>query len=398
MKITGISMIVVPLLLVLASPPVQAEALDDLKKKYFIEDSMETSEEAALPSSEEASQHSEPTLPPVEKAARPAPKPTIFDRYNPEATQPTATWPPKKPEKKAELPEVKKDPFREEIDLLFKKADRLSDKGDRKGAVEVLTKIIGMDPQNVKAFFKRGNALGFLGEYRKALSDFSMIRAIAPSNAKVRHKLGFCRELLGEYDKAIENYGKAIEFNPQSVVSYFYRANLFAALGEYDKAIHDYGKVVEIKPDYYAAYFKRAGLKLRLGQLEEARTDYLKVIQINPQHAESHADLAELDILSGNYSEASAILQKAKGLSPGRDFQILIAYLDCVAQAARGLDTAPSEARLNALVEGHGFQRPWTLNLIETWLENVNIGAGPRVTVYRLTEMLRNAQKDSRDG
>ncbi len=398
MKRIGISIVVVPLLLVLACPTGQAETLEDLKNKYFIEDSMKAPEDAALPAPEEASKHSEPSLPPVEKAARPAPKPTIFDRYNPEATKPTATWPPEKPAEKAELPAIEPDPFKEEIAMLFKKADRLSDKGDRKEAVEVLTQIIGMDPQNEEAFFKRGNAFGFLGEYRKALSDFSMIKALAPNNAKVRHKLGFCRELLGEYDKAIENYGKAIEFNPESVVSYFYRANLYAALGEYDKAIQDYGKVLEIKPDYYAAFFKRAGLKLRLGQLESARADYLEVIKINPQHAESHADLAELDILSGKYLEASTILQQARELSPSKDFLILVAYLECVAKAALGQDTAPSETRLNGLVEGHDFKRPWTLNLIETWLESVDIGPGQRVTVYRITELLRKAQRDSQGG
>lgn len=145
------------------------------------------------------------------------------------------------------------------LTALEKKVNVMILKGDEKGAMSEINKLISKNPQqpeyyylraiiylyrqrgskavadlndalniysmpeeyHEKIYFSRGTAYYYQGDFRSAEEDFELALRINPKNASVYHSWGMLKYEEGLYDEAIQYFGKALVYEEGSPVTHY---------------------------------------------------------------------------------------------------------------------------------------------------------------------------------
>ena len=75
-------------------------------------------------------------------------------------------------------------------------------KHDYDGAIPLLTKVIGLDPDKCHAYVNRGQALAAIGDSKGAIGDYSEVIRLDPKFADAYRLRGVAYNNSGEYGKA----------------------------------------------------------------------------------------------------------------------------------------------------------------------------------------------------
>lgn len=112
-------------------------------------------------------------------------------------------------------------------------------KEDYESSVELLGKVLEMDPHHKLALTTRGVAELKMNRPDDAIDDFNRSLQIDPSYARAFHMRGLALESKGDSRAAINDFNRAIELNPEYGGAYHSRATLYAKLGEEELATSD---------------------------------------------------------------------------------------------------------------------------------------------------------------
>lgn len=192
-------------------------------------------------------------------------------------------------------------------------------------AVELCSKVIVANPEDLHAYRLRAVAYQRLGEVEKAKSDESKLLVLQeqiaarnckeeiakytaaikanPKNAKAYADRAAAYMNLNQYDQAIEDSTKAISLDANSKYAYFTRMAAYTALHNNDKArldrqtfqsldrgdkvrlsnsaVIDYSRIIESNPNDVNALLNRARAYIELGQFISARKDCDALIKLN---------------------------------------------------------------------------------------------------------------------
>lgn len=106
-------------------------------------------------------------------------------------------------------------------------------------SIEILTRVLEMDPDKPLAVITRGTAFFKQEKYQEALTDFDRAIELDPHHAGAFHKRALVLEKLGNYEDAILGLDKAIELNPEYGAAFLSRATLHAKLSNANAAQED---------------------------------------------------------------------------------------------------------------------------------------------------------------
>ncbi len=168
------------------------------------------------------------------------------------------------------------------------------DKGKYDEAISDYTKVLEIDPREVRAYVNRGATYGRKGQYDQAISDFTKALEINPGDALAYPNRGLAYYSKGQYDKAISDYTKVLEINPRDDVAYYNRGLAYGRKAQYHEAISDFTKALEINPRDALAYYNRGFVYNMKGQYDEAILDFTAALKINPKYAEAYNELGWL--------------------------------------------------------------------------------------------------------
>ena len=129
-------------------------------------------------------------------------------------------------------------------------------------AIEDYTKIIKLEPDNVKAFLDRGMVYSQIAE---------LIRQGGTACSQIK-----------EYDDAIKNYNEVLNLSPENASAYQYRGMAYSQKGEYNKAISDFNDSIRIKPNECLSYMGRGIAYHELCMYKQSISDFEKLIDLNP--------------------------------------------------------------------------------------------------------------------
>ena len=113
-------------------------------------------------------------------------------------------------------------------------------------SIELLGKLIDLDPTDKLALLARGSAHLKTGKAENAIGDFSRAIEVDPDYAKAYHLRGLAREMAGNDDDALKDLGKAIEIDPEYGAAYYSRATLLTKMGQEDPATEDMKMVTHL--------------------------------------------------------------------------------------------------------------------------------------------------------
>lgn len=186
---------------------------------------------------------------------------------------------------------------------------------NKKQAVQDLTNLITVSPQNLAAPFYRGLISAELGDYDKAFADLhrvikatetddnnfvgqqSMIdKKIDLQNAgaytirrlyglseedQQRIKKGYCHILLHEYEKALTSLAKVSDFSKEPV-AVFLAAVAYEHYGKHHYALQHYDAALQLDDDITEAHKKRGIYRQELKQWDASIDDFNAVLKAYP--------------------------------------------------------------------------------------------------------------------
>lgn len=133
-------------------------------------------------------------------------------------------------------------PGKGDVKSLLAKAVRLMKAQQLDEALEVLAKVLRLDPENVEALTKRAWIFNEQGNYGAAAREAGKAIQIDPESTDGYRERGFARLKKKQYEEAVKDLTRAIKLNPKDAHCYVYRAKAYQALGEDDRADADLAK------------------------------------------------------------------------------------------------------------------------------------------------------------
>ena len=147
----------------------------------------------------------------------------------------------------------------------FKKIPFPQTESEQKNAVQLLTKVIKLQP-----------------------TDPILLRTSYHSRSASYFK-------LNEYDRALTDSSKALELFPEYAPAHQLKANIHLALQQFDESLSEYTQAIQLNDSEPEFYYERSKLYyLHLKDSEKALQDIEKSLQINPFHPPYHDLAAEI--------------------------------------------------------------------------------------------------------
>jgi len=147
-------------------------------------------------------------------------------------------------------------------------------------AIEILDKVIELDPGFLKAYINRGNAYYDLNQPYRAIQNYNKVIELDSGFVEAYVNRGTVCLHLKQYNKAIEDYNKVIELDEYLTTAYNNRGVAYKELHEYAKAIKDYDKVIELDPGDVMAYGNRGLAYFHLRNLSQGCADFKKACEL----------------------------------------------------------------------------------------------------------------------
>jgi len=147
-------------------------------------------------------------------------------------------------------------------------------------AIELLDKVILLDPTFLNAYVSRGNAYSNLNQHIKAIEEYDKVIDLNPDFVGAYVNRATVYLYLKQYNKAIEDYDKVIELDQYLTTAYNNRGVAYKELHEYTKAIEDHDRAIELDPSDVVAYWNRGLVYFHLRQLSQGCTDFEKACEL----------------------------------------------------------------------------------------------------------------------
>lgn len=161
---------------------------------------------------------------------------------------------------------------------LYRQANKTNNPKEK---IELLTKVIALEPKHFDAYFYRGIAKNELGDYLGAIIDYSKIIIYKP-DADSYYNRGNSKFSLQDYLGAKNDYESALKLDPQFIDAQYNLACTKYFLEDYIGSITDLSKIIEVMPTNAKAYTQRANALLALKKYKLALQDFSMAVIINP--------------------------------------------------------------------------------------------------------------------
>lgn len=175
---------------------------------------------------------------------------------------------------------------------LYLIAKDLSDKGKNSEAIEVYSKIIQLDGDQLKALKSRAKLYYENFNFLKSVEDYNRIIKIDPNDPEVYHeKANSLFQIGGREIESIEFYNKAISIDPYNFRAYNNRGRTLIALKRIDEAMKDFDFVIGMTTSQISTssekerlYYLRGWAKMKKEEFDKAIDDFNKALEIDPTY------------------------------------------------------------------------------------------------------------------
>ena len=226
---------------------------------------------------------------------------------------------------------------KENIAMHFEMTYYLAATGEYEKALEIVDKILRLEPENTRALANKVTCLSMLGRDDEAKEWSDRYEEFESSNWEFWYNKGHSLAVDGLNEKAISLLDKAIKLDPNKAEPRIRKGICLYKLGRYMEAIQCYDEALRIAPDSYTIWFEKGLSHLELGERElatlcidkvlalgnslfavgryySALEAYSKLIEIRPFDAWLSKGLTLSKL--GRYQEAIACFDEALQIKP----------------------------------------------------------------------------------
>lgn len=156
----------------------------------------------------------------------------------------------------------------------------------------------------------------------------------------------------------------------------------------WEQGYEAFSAAIDKKPTEGEVYLFRGFALVQMERYEEALKNYIKAIELKPDFIPGSLSAAEMQIVRGEPAAAMASLTKAKPLIRTAKDRATSAYLSCIATALLGQDTTAAYAEFAESMK-EDFERTWSTDIIEHWLEKAELDESVREYIREKTEQFK---------
>lgn len=207
-------------------------------------------------------------------------------------------------------------------------------------ALEVLDKMVELDPAQLNTLFTRVSVLFLLYKEEEVVEECNRIIGYEPSNPLAYYLKGRAHKNMDELDAALEDLSKSIELKPDFSDACLLRAEVYLKKEDGASALKDVEDVIAREGEDENAFLMKGTIHAFLSNEVTAEEDFNKVLELNPFNEDASLRLAELLITSKRFDEALTVLDDLVELSPS----LSTAYSERSKLKNLTGDTAGSEA------------------------------------------------------
>ena len=158
----------------------------------------------------------------------------------------------------------------------FKQGQDAAKNGNYKQAIELFTKAIELEPEEVDYYNARGWSYYKLKDYKNATYDFTRAIELKRFDNDAEAYYG-----LKDYNQALYDLNKAIDLKSNYVEAYNVRGQVYYAKGDYENAISDFSYVIRHDNKNAYAYYMRGSAYRKQGKNDLANKDLQKACELS---------------------------------------------------------------------------------------------------------------------
>jgi len=185
--------------------------------------------------------------------------------------------------------------------ILLSKAKLLDEKKMYDESIELLEKLIKLEPENSKGYWQLGWEFYNKGNDDKAIENYNKCIQFENNNALAYNNLGAALQRLGKYDEALSAYEKALSLDSKKALYYNNKAKTLKQLNRCDESIGVYVNAIELFPSEKYLY---DGI-IELMKIQDKFTELLEVYDLAISNIKEHSQ-------SYNYAKAFVLAQANK--------------------------------------------------------------------------------------
>ena len=166
----------------------------------------------------------------------------------------------------------------------LKEAVTLFENNKIENAKKICLNIYNSDPNN----FDNLRLLNFIyyreKNFSKALEVINKVIKINPNFAEAYNEKGGALNELKKLESSIKCYDQAIKINPSYAHAYYNKGVVLQSLRKLESAIESYDKAIKIIPNFFQAHNNKAFALRKLNRLDDSIKSYYKAFEINPDN------------------------------------------------------------------------------------------------------------------
>jgi tetratricopeptide (TPR) repeat protein len=184
------------------------------------------------------------------------------------------------------------------------------------GAIEDFSKVIALDPKNVRALAERASCYAQMHKNDLALADIQTALALDPRNGIAITARGMVASNTNRYQDAIADFSKALEIFPGDSFTLGRRAMAYDKLNDMEHALADSAAALHGLPHWNDLYLLRANLFLSHGKVDGVATEAKAVAEATPDDPGAHRIAGAIYMGLGRKADAMREFDREIAIKP----------------------------------------------------------------------------------
>lgn len=206
--------------------------------------------------------------------------------------------------------------IREDFETMNYLAATYSMAAEPEKALEVIDRMVALEPDHVDTWLMRVNLLFMLDREAEVAADCERIISLDASNHLPYYLQAKAKRTGGDLFGAIADLTRAVELKADFAPAYLLRAEILLGMQQGAEALADVEKTIEQVPEEESAYLLRGRIYELLADREKAAADYRRVLELNPFNEEAVLLAGGLLISEEKYDEAVGFFDEAIDTNP----------------------------------------------------------------------------------
>jgi spermidine synthase len=211
--------------------------------------------------------------------------------------------------------------------LLLVMAERERERYDHEKISGYLEEAVRFAPNSSGAkhalaefLFDQGTAFSKVKDYTNSVEVLRKVVDLEPDRHEAWYYLAFSQSELGNNEKALFSVGRALVQAPNTLLYLILKASVLIDRGEYSPAEEVYNDILKQVQEDELVLFHLANLERKMKKTESAKGRLWQLVSLNPLSAEAHYNLAS--IFSGEGKADSALLLYRRAIRVKPDFAL----------------------------------------------------------------------------